>query len=385
MNIKTTLLLVGLLGVVALLLLVFTPADQVQAKPLSVTPPAQSLGIALGIYQPPTPSYAQELTNVFTLTKKHGIAMYYWYWNLGFDAYLPNQVQTMPAADRPIIMIAWGPADGKQSLGCNQDYPNAVPWSSISSGLCDTYITNFALAMKARSPERFLIKFAHEMNGGGTPWSPINIGGPNPGGFVAAWRRVRNIFKINGVANVEFVWAPIFSSYPHTPENDIHLYYPGDSYVDWVGPSGFNYYTNFSLPWWTFDYMFDSVLRDFSCLYAKPQIIHEFATVPGDGNSPQSKEQWIADAYLKAQNYIFLRGVVWFNDLDPGYSADFRITTSTYRDGSVQSLPGGTGTWTDAYKNAVASAAYTSTLPSLAAATPSSTTCLKIYLPIIIK
>jgi len=242
--------------------------------------------------------------------------------------------------------------------------------------------------MKALAPERFLIKFAHEMNGGGTPWSPINVG-INPSGFVAAWQRVRTIFRDNGASNVEFVWAPIYQSNPNIPSNDIHLYYPGDSYVDWIGPSGYNFYTQQSPAqlWRTFLWIYDATLRDFACRYAKPQIIHEMGSVEGDTNSP-SKTQWIADAYLNAPNYPFLRSIIWFNDWgNNSPSIEFRVTTSTYRDGSVHSLPTSPGgAWTTAYHDAVASSNYNQSLPSLLAAKPANALCAnKVYLPLIIR
>lgn len=54
-----------------------------------------------------------------------------------------------------------------------------------------------------------------------------------------------------------------------------------------------------------------------------------------------SKAAWIRDAYSRAPSYPFLRVIQWFNDYayaDPN-SADFRVTTSTAQDGSVQPLP----------------------------------------------
>jgi hypothetical protein len=208
------------------------------------------------------------------------------------------------------------------------------------------------------------------MNGGGQPWSPVNMG-VNPSLYVAMWRHVHDIFAAQGVTNVEWVWAPIYVSIPALPENDIHLYYPGDDYVDWVAVSGYNYYLQYegATEWNTFEMMFDAVLNDFACRYPKPQLIHETASVE-DYTGTYHKTDWIADTYVQAQNYPFLRGLVWYNDRDSANpSADFRITTSTAHEGSVQALPAN-GSWTNAYKNAVASPIYTKTLPSLTAATP---------------
>ncbi|MDX1531405.1 MAG: glycosyl hydrolase, partial [Rhodothermales bacterium] len=42
-------------------------------------------------------------------------------------------------------------------------------------------------------------------------------------------------------ANVAWVWSPNVVSVPDTPDNDMHRYYPGDAYVDWVGLDGYNF------------------------------------------------------------------------------------------------------------------------------------------------
>lgn len=368
-----------------LLVVVLLQAPQpVRSSRNTASPAAQVLGITLGVQQPPTINYGTEISNVNSLTgKNHGIVLFYVDWSTTFASsggFLQQQIDNqMTVGARPIIMLAWEPASGQQTLGCDQNYTGAVPWSTISSGLCDTYIRNYATAIKARS-ERFLIKFAHEMNGGGTPWSPINVG-VNPSGFVTAWQHIHNIFASQGVTNVEWVWAPIFHSNPNTTMNDVHNYYPGDNYVDWVAVSGYNYYNQLPgapQPWETFSNIFDATLRDFACHYGKPQLIHEFASVE-DYSGTNSKSAWIADAYLQAQNYPFLRGVVWYNDSDSANpNADFRITTSTSGNppyGTVQPLPIGSGAWTNAYKNAAALSIYISQLPPLQQVAPPGPYC----------
>src|SRR5438093_11536145 len=80
----------------------------------NITPSAQVLGITLGLYQPPTVNYGNELNAVNALTNKvHGIVMYYLNWATAFDPFLQNQINSqMSAGNRPIIMLAWGPAEG---------------------------------------------------------------------------------------------------------------------------------------------------------------------------------------------------------------------------------------------------------------------------------
>lgn len=366
--------------------------DQSFAAP-SVAPSA--LGITLGIQQPPTVNYGYEMNAVNSLTGKvHGIVLYYIDWHDVHTPFLENQLRNqMLASNVPLTMIAWQPTNGAIASGCDQNYGFnvAIPPDNIIAGACDNYISAFANALKTDG-YRYLIKLAHEMNLSARPYWPGNFG-EGPSTFVAMWRHVVGVFRSQNVTNVEFVWAPIYQSYPNTPSNDLHLFYPGDSYVDWVGPMGYNYYTTLGWGWLTFENIFDASLKDFACRYPRPQIIHEFASVEGDSNSP-SKAQWIADAYQKAPNYPFLRAMIWYNDCDAGVcngsNADFRITTSTQTQNfsdptNVNPLPPSTHAWTNAYSSTISSSVYTKTLPSLAAATPSSTTCLKIYLPIIIK
>jgi hypothetical protein len=49
----------------------------------------------------------------------------------------------------------------------------------------------------------------------------------------------------------------------------------------------------------------------------------------------------------------------------------------------VNPLPSGTHAWTNAYTAALADPIYTSTLPSLTAATPANAICSQLYLPLI--
>ena len=157
---------------------------------------------------------------------------------------------------------------------------------------------------------------------------------------------VHGIFAAEGVPNVEWVWSPNCASNPVEPWNTIQAYYPGDEYVDWIGLSGFNWY-QWGRPWESFVAIYDAVLKDLTCRYAKPQILAEWGSV--DGGTPQTaKAAWISDAYRQIPAYPFVRAVVWFNDY--AYAdrtqADFRVTTGSADCASgggcsgVQPLPG---------------------------------------------
>jgi hypothetical protein len=344
-------------------------SQPLQAETRIASPDASS--ITLGIHQEPTLNFGDEINAVNTLTgKKHGIVMFYVNWANPFSSnnFLLDQIdRQMAAEDRPVVMLAWEPTEGRANLGCDRDYSGAIPPSSISNGACDRYIRAYAQQMKQRG-SRFLIKFAHEMNNTSQPWSPPNFGLP-PSAFIQMWRHVRDVFKAEAASNVEFVWAPIYQSWPNTPDNAPQAYYPGNDYVDWVGVSGFNYNLGVYGGWLTFSQIFDGVLRDFACRYPKPQIIHEMASAEGSGGG-QTKAAWIADAYAQMPKYPRLRAVVWYNNPDSRGQADFRVTSSTRFDGGVGALPSGSGAWTNAYNAAIASGVYVKSLPSLAQATP---------------
>ena len=348
--------------------------------------PAQILGLTHAVHLRPTLNYGQEILDFSNLVGKHpGVVMYFMDWQGNpnasgleqyFDPYLLNTISnTLPVSARPAIMLTWQPLNGRQKTGCAQDYPGAIPLPDILSGKCDTYIQGFARALKAR-PERFLLRFAHEMNISDSPWWVGHIDA-DPSLYVAVWRHVHRIFEEEGVPNVEWVWSPNYASNPPDPWNDLHAYYPGDDVVDWIGLSGYNWYT--TRPpgiWRTFPELYDAVLKDLACSYPKPQIIAEIGSVEGDGVT-FSKAAWIRDAYSRAPSYPFLRVIQWFNDYayaDPS-SADFRVTTGTAQDGSVQPLPPSSGTWTSAYQDAIGNPVYTTTLPALSAATPPSRFC----------
>ncbi|TPX35363.1 mannan endo-1,4-beta-mannosidase [Synchytrium microbalum] len=133
----------------------------------------------------------------------------------------------------------------------------------------DADINQLALQMQSlnRAGRRVMLRLAPEMNGS---W---NVWGQRPSSFIAFWKRV--VPAVKAIAqNVAFVWSPSSGNgYPflngaYSPVNgstdylamdtngdgilDINddpysVYYPGDSFVDWVGLS--IYYYGQSYPW----------------------------------------------------------------------------------------------------------------------------------------
>jgi hypothetical protein len=336
---------------------------------------ASSMGITHGAHIRPTYDYGRELVAFTSLAQKDiGILKYFVPWE-PFDPFLLDQVRDQyPRSQDLAFALTWGP--GPSGKGCDLDYGSSGPINAILRGKCDAYLRAFARSVNQR-PERFLLRLANEMNIADVPWWPGHYGN-SPGDFVAMWRRVHDIFRSEGVTNVEWVWSPNYASHPFNDTNyawnNLHSYYPGDSYVDWIALSGYNWGT----PWDTFEVIYGNVLNDLTCRYRKPQILLEVGSVEGPGGT-QTKARWIEDMYARLPSYPLVRAVVWFNDYaDASRSRpDFRITTSTADcaqrsdcDG-VQSL----SNWTSAYRTAISDARYTTSLPSLANATPDYVVC----------
>ncbi|MCC6956894.1 MAG: hypothetical protein IT316_08890 [Anaerolineales bacterium] len=345
---------------------------------------ASVLKITHGAHIRPTQNYGDEIQSFNALVQKDlGVVMYFIDWSIAgqngsyFDDFLPNKIQQTFGANSPVIMLTWMPLRGR-TPGCTRNYTYAIPLSDITAGLCDNYIRNFGLALKAR-PERYIVRFAHEMNLYSTPWSPRNYN-QTASAYVAMYRHVYDVIKSVGAGNVEFMWSPNYFSDPAMPGNDRNDYYPGNSYVDWIGLSGFNYYTYLRSPWRTFKDLYDTptfnnVLRDLACRYPKPQILAETGTVEGPG-APTDKATWIAQTYQDVPSFPFVRSILWFNDYAGAnpYDADFRVTNTTPTGSGIGPLPA-SGAWTNAYRQAVASSFYSSSLPSLKDATPPDVYC----------
>ena len=359
---------------------------------VAVAASGQSLGIANGAHIRPVTNYG-DAVNTYNSTsgKPLAIVMYFTDWSgipnnpAVFDGYLPDQIRaSVPPSNYPVIMLTWQPMNGRASEGCDKDYGTSIPLSTITQGKCDNYLREFAAELSMR-PERFMLRFAHEMNITDSPWWPGHYS-QDASAYVAMWKHVHDVVagiqNTYGKHNIEWVWSINYASNPSDAWNAIPNYYPGNAYVDWIGVSGYNWYNapGHNIPWKSFCDLFDSVLRSLASSYAKPQVLTEI----GSAGSATEKAGWIQDAFSKMPQYPFLRGVVWFNDFayaSPS-QADFRVINTPY----FSSYPV-SGQVLSAYQNAIGSSTFTSTLPALSAATPSGTVNQnkRVFVPVLKK
>ena len=116
-------------------------------------------------------------------------------------------------------------------------------YTNITSGLQDTYITQFAQAAKAYRG-RVLIRFAHEMDGYWFPWGMGNFDNTPPT-FIAAGATCGRSSMTWAPTNVRWVWSPngcdCAKPTKQPPDVGLDALYPGDKYVDYLGFSAFNW------------------------------------------------------------------------------------------------------------------------------------------------
>ena len=375
--------------------------------------------ITQGAHVPSIIFLSTELDAFNQLTGQNiGIVAEYYPWSMNFDDshcgyfhLLFSHDQVSRCGDQPpgpeihtVPMLTWMPLANPPSFpSCNVWDGSHTNLDAIINGSCDGYVDDFATRLKNWSQkygDTFMIRFAHEMNITDSPWWRDD---PNyPAKYAEAFRHVHQRFNLMGATNqyAQFVWSPNYRSNPWKEWNSISNYYPGDAYVDWIGLSGYNFSTyRPGSHWWTFSDIYDDpsqadpwqtndgvkvgVVRFLMCHYAKPIVITEIGTVPGPDEGTggtRTKANWIADTYSKIQDFPYIRAITWFNDYyyhNPS-DVDFRVTGGSSYDPNLEHYPGyqsALSNWTQAYKTAIASSPYTSTLPPLASLMPSRTYC----------
>jgi mannan endo-1,4-beta-mannosidase len=231
-----------------------------------------------------------------------------WYWSArgGYQTFQDDMAEKVRLRGS-IPMITWTSED--LSAG-NSSTQSNFTLSKIINGQHDSYIRQWARDAKAWGHPMF-IRFDHEMNGYWYNWSE-SANGNSSGQFVTMWRHVVDIFKQEGANNVTWVWAPNRVWEKSLP---LRRLYPGDSYVDWVGMSAYNWGTNPAKPnnaWQNFDEVFKQTYDELGALApTKPIMITEIASSEYGG----SKSAWITEALktMLPTKYPRFKAVLWFN------------------------------------------------------------------------
>lgn len=185
-----------------------------------------------------------------------------------------------------VPMISWGG-------------PSFPGLDAINSGSQDAYIAGVADRVKAFG-KPFFLRPMWEMNGDWMRW-----GGPRnnssgqtdgPAKYRQAWRRMHDIFVSRGATNAVWAWVPNCNSVPNTTWNAWTNYYPGDSYVDWVGCDGYNWGTTRTWSKWTpWASIFGTTPSVYSDYLRKPFMVAETGSCEQGGDKGAWFRQLDAD------------------------------------------------------------------------------------------
>ena len=263
-----------------------------------ITKDEQQDGCSIGIFGE---GFQNDLTALNalekTIGKKFSMVMWYIDWQQPFPeeqcqkltegGYLPH-----------IVWEAWFFND-----------QNRIKLDNIINGEWDSYIIKWAQdAAKWGKP--LFLRWGHEFNGNWYPWS-IAQNGKDPAKYIAAYRHIHDIFVKVNATNVKWLWSPNNNSVPQEDWNDPLKAYPGDKYVDWLAPDGYNFGTaGGSGKWLGFNDIFQNIYITLVKNFDKPIMIGEYATGPEGG----FKSKWIENMGEELEkNYPAIKAVVWFN------------------------------------------------------------------------
>jgi mannan endo-1,4-beta-mannosidase len=239
----------------------------------------------------------------------------------GSSSYRPVEQFAAATGDRPDIVMSYAnwPAAFPAPFATRAYRHHAVPllrmqplgasMAAIAGGRLDTYLTAYARAVRAyRHP--VIISFGDEMNGTWYSWGWRHT---SPVIWVAAWRHVVGLFRQRGAANVTWLWTVNVTEPGLGPIQD---WWPGASYVTWVGIDGYYY-----VPTDNFGSVFRPTLAIIRRLTGKPVLLSAVAVGPVAGQAAKIPGLF---AGIRAAHLL---GLVWYDAVehDGLYHQDWRL------------------------------------------------------------
>lgn len=169
------------------------------------------------------------------------------YININSDNNLEQLLDRYPNAT---IMFSWEPRYPREPSTTDLTTPTTV--SEIANGAeHDPYLRHMAteaFEILSAKNRRLIIRLGHEMNIDHFPWGAGPTWENNPditikqADFIAAWRKIHGLFAAAGANEyVEWCWCPNMQGPVLPGATDFADWYPGDTYVDWLGLDGYNW------------------------------------------------------------------------------------------------------------------------------------------------
>jgi len=215
--------------------------------------------------------------------------------------------------------------------------------ADIASGLCDSLLRTFADHYKAwvnkGGGRRAFVAPLPEANG---DWALYSSNGTT---FINAFIRIRQIFESRGVASdkIRWVFAPNGWHDPAKTWQSFEYYYPGDTYVDVVAFSAYNFggcvINSAWKTWDTFEEGYAPYLQRMHAMApSKPIFISQIGVTgvkDDDDNNPplsqQTKSIWTYDTFDKLANSPGLRAIIFFNKVNVGENISSKCNPPDYR------------------------------------------------------
>jgi hypothetical protein len=246
----------------------------------------------LGVYAEKVPV---TYSGVAAFASETGVApdvvMYYSSWYEQFHASFAKTVVQHGAV--PLIQIE----------------PYHVSLAAIAAGQYDAYLSAYASAVRLFG-HPVILSFGHEMNGNWYSWGHQHA---SPTAFVAAWRHIVTLFRDLGARNVTWMWTVNIIDLRHDKIPSPVPWWPGNSYVNWVGIDGYYFKSNYG-----FAPLFGPTIAQVRTLTHDPILISETGVASNAGQPGK-----IADLYAGVKAYGLL-GFIWYDAIDTNV-ANYRI------------------------------------------------------------
>jgi hypothetical protein len=257
--------------------------------PLLAARPSSYLGVFLGYFETGRPpSYPPVERFAAAAGKRPNLVEYVSNWGQRFAA---SYARTLRKHGATMIV---------------QIDPNNVSPALIAAGRYDKYLRSYADSVRD-SGQPVVIGFGQEMNANWWPWG---YGHTKPQAFVAAWRHIVTLFRAEGADNVTWLWT---ISADGAGTGQAAEWWPGSSYVSWVGIDGF--YERRS---GTFSSLFGETIGQVRAMTAKPILLSQTAVAHG------------TDQYASIQNLFEgmaqygTLGLVW-DDIETSSGQDWHL------------------------------------------------------------
>lgn len=122
--------------------------------------------------------------------------------------------------------------------------------------------------------------------------------------YIAAWNRVRSVFRAQKVTNAQFVWCPLANGFA---SGRAQAYYPGDAEVDWICA---DLYSPINKAPKSFATLADPFLK-WADGHKKPIMFGEFGAAQTWGSAERA--QWILRIESVVRDHPLIRALVYYN------------------------------------------------------------------------